>query len=156
MAYKKPISTEHLQTGQAQEHIVPVTGDIDRTDFRDNFEIIDPAKFTNDEESFKFMHEKIEVQLNPGVAADEQTVQVTVNGVNQFFIRGAKQWVKRMFVNVLAGAKTEHISTVSFKDALGNDGTKIQKTSVLKYPFTVITDKNPKGREWLEAALASA
>ncbi len=154
MAYpKKPISTEALKVGQEHEHIVPVTGDIDRTEFRDKFEIVDSVQLT-DIDSIKFMNEKIEIQLNPGNAADEQTVQVSVNGVNQFFIRGAKQWVKRMFVNVLAGAKVEHITTVGFKDAMGNDGTKIQKMQVLKYPFTVINDPSPQGRQWLEAALA--
>lgn len=156
MAIKKPISTDDLKVGQEQDHIVPTTGDIVRSEFRDQFEIIDPVALNDSAASLQFMHELIEIQLNPGIATDEQTVQVSVNGINQFFIRGSKQWVKRMFVDVLAGAKTEHISTVSYKDAAGNDGTRIHKTPVLKYPFTVITDNNPKGRGWLEAALASS
>jgi len=156
MAYKKPtINTADLPVSKEQVHLVPATGDIDRSDFRDQFEIVDSVKLS-ETDTLKFMHEKIEIQLNPGIATDEQTVQVTLNGVNQFFVRGAKQVVKRMFVNVLAGAKTNHISTVSFKDSMGNDSTKIVKTAVLKYPFTVLNDANPAGRAWLEASLAEA
>ena len=152
---KKSASTESFKVGQDQEHIIPSTGDIDKSDFKDKFEIVEDIN-SNEAEELRFMHEKIEIQLNPGVATDEQTVQVQLNGVNQFFVRGMKQWVKRMFVNVLCGAKTEHVTTVMFKDAMGNDGTKIQKTSVLKYPFTVYTDNNPRGRVWLEKALSEA
>jgi len=156
MAYpKKSVGTDSFKAGQDHEHIIPSTGDIDRSDFRDEFVIVENVN-SNETDELRFMHEKIEVQLNPGIATDEQTIQVQLNGINQFFVRGMRQNVKRMFVNVLCGAKTEHITTVGFKDSMGNDGTKIQKTSVMKYPFTVLSDPNPKGRAWLEKAMSEA
>lgn len=148
----RPINTEGAKVGQSQEHIVPSTGSIDRDDFQDEFEVMGTASLDSIKDTL-FMEEEIEVMLNPGIATDEQAVQVSVNGVNQWFIRGLHQTVKRKFVNVLAGSKTEIIATPEHVDVTGAKATKIQKTYVPKYTFTILRDNNRNSQGWIEAAL---
>lgn len=155
MAIKK-LDTAELQAGQTQEFIVPATGSIDRSDFKEQFEIQDTPRFDEKAKHLAFYEEEVEVFINPGNQNDPQTIQTCVNGINQFFIRGVKQWVKRKFVAILAQAKTEVISTVGCEDHNGNRATKIQKTYVPTYPFTVVNDKNPDGHVWLERMMREA
>lgn len=84
----------------------------------------------------------------------ENPVQVSCNGVNQFFYRGHTQSVKRKFLEILARAKRTSISTPEGTNANGERTTVIRKASALAYPFSVMRDPNPNGAAWLRKVLS--
>lgn len=76
-----------------------------------------------------------------------------VNGRSQFFQRGTPQEVKRYFVERLARAKRTSYSQ-NLDERLGESMNNMQSRHALRYPFSVIEDKNPKGSAWLRQILA--
>lgn len=100
-----------------------------------------------------FMEEKLEVMLHEATDPNaENPVHVAVNGVNQFFMRGVPQVVRRKYVGVLAGAKRGNITTPEITQN-GERTAAIRKTQALAYPFSVIRDDNPRGASWLRGLL---
>lgn len=146
--------TTNLPQGQDQSFDVPANGAIDRSEFADQFEVLGnvPHKSALDAEAF--YEEAVEVEILPTENPHaEQVIQLQCNGVNQFLLRGVPVMVKRKFVEILARAKTENIATPEFIDGNGNRSTRITKSQGLRYPFRVMRDANPKGREWLETVM---
>lgn len=83
--------------------------------------------------------------------------QINVNGVNQFFLRGQKQAVKRKFVARLARMKQRRYTQQIANDpASGNVIQRMVPHVGLRYPFSVINDPNPKGPAWLQKILSEA
>lgn len=82
---------------------------------------------------------------------------VTVNGRNQYFIRGQKLDVKRMFVERLLRLKKTTYSQRKQKDAEGNDTyVQIPHTTLL-YPFAIHHDPaGQRGRDWYNKLRAEA
>lgn len=77
----------------------------------------------------------------------------SVNGVNQGFIRGKEQNVKRKYVEALArGRKTKYVQRIL--DPTRPESIQMVETTSLVYPFSVLRDPNPKGKEWLRSILA--
>lgn len=103
-----------------------------------------------------FMHEPVTVIVYESTDDnDADLVQVGVNGVTQFFRRGVAQTVKRKFVERLARAKrTDFVQTLD--DRLGEKMNFLRQRHGLKYPFSVIEDRNPSGPAWLKGVLAEA
>ena len=87
-------------------------------------------------------------------AIDPAPVHTSVNGINQNFIRGAKQNVKRKYVEALARART-YTYVQEMVDSRDPSNIRTNERAVLPYPFEVLHDPNPKGREWLERILAT-
>lgn len=85
---------------------------------------------------------------------DSAPVPSSVNGISQYFLRGKKQKVRRKYVEALARART-----YSYEQELGDQrdpsSLRMVERMNLSYPFEIIEDPNPKGREWLERILAS-
>ena len=101
-----------------------------------------------------FNEELVEVMLHESTDPNaENPVFTACNGVTQYFFRGEVQTVKRKFVAILAAAKEHAIRTPEYTDNQGARATKIVRTSSLKYPFSVISDKNPRGAAWLKTLL---
>lgn len=140
-----------IQSDKTSSVVLPASGTVDREEFRDEFEITNSIKAATNE---AFFEEILEVRIhdtdNPHA---EKIINVGVNGVNQFFIRGQTQRVKRKFVELLALAKTENISTRETRDANGNLTAAIDRTRGLRYPFSVLRDPNPEGHAWLQNVL---
>jgi hypothetical protein len=83
--------------------------------------------------------------------------QINVNGVNQFFIRGQKQSVRRMFVARLARMKqTRYTQQIINDNTSGNVVQRMVPHVGLRYPFSVIHDPNPSGPSWLQKILGEA
>jgi hypothetical protein len=107
-------------------------------------------------EELKFMEEVVEVMVHE--STDENAVNpifTAVNGVAQYFFRGTVQAVKRKYVNILASCKEHNISTPEYTAKDGSRAVGIRRTSSLKYPFSVISDPNPRGAAWLRSVLAA-
>jgi hypothetical protein len=151
---KTKLDTNEMQVGQAQSFDLPNTGHIDRENFRDEFATVDTPNWKDTAKSAAFMEEPVHIIISDTeVANAEQVIQLAVQGKNQFVFRGAPIWIKRKYLEVLARARPESISTQEFTDTSGNRATRILKTMGLKYPFRVLEDKNPDGSRWLEAIL---
>lgn len=111
------------------------------------------ANFSDYAKELAFAEEMVEVYIHP--TADktaEPMFPVAVNGVNQYFIRGRKQMVKRKFIEVLAQARPEAIETNEFTDYDGARNMRIDRSTSLKYPFSVTKD-TPEGHAWLDRML---
>lgn len=58
---------------------------------------------------------------------------------------------KRKYVEVLARSRTDRVTSQeeTAHPDVGRDGFKVQRRSQRKNMFSVLEDKNPRGREWL-------
>jgi hypothetical protein len=105
-----------------------------------------------------FFHEMVDIIVHE--STDPTAIpfpQINVNGVNQFFIRGQVQSVKRKFVARLARMKERRYSQQIVNDpATGNVIQRMIPHVGLRYPFSVIHDPNPKGPAWLQKILNEA
>lgn len=103
-----------------------------------------------------FNEEMVEVMVHESTDDNaENPVFTACNGVTQYFYRGVPQMVRRKYVAILASVKEHNVTTPEYT---GNDGARavgIRRTSSLKYPFSVISDKNKNGAEWLKGLLRS-
>lgn len=119
-----------------------------------DIEIVDRVIGMDKLEAEKFMQEPVTVSVYETNDPNEPDVVYTaVNGRTQHFLRGQVQTVKRMFVEVLARAKkTTYTQDLDYR--MGEQMNAMRPHKALKYPFTVIEDKNPKGAEWLRNILA--
>lgn len=149
----KITDTNEHEVGQKQAFVLPTTGKLDRNDFHDEFATVDTPNWENKAKMLAFMEETVEIIISDSDRDNaEQVIQLNVNGINQFLFRGIPCRIKRKFVEVLARARPEAISTPEFIDVTGNRATKILKTMGLKYPFRVLTDSQD-GHRWVESLL---
>lgn len=108
-------------------------------------------------DELKFNEEMVDVMVHESTDKNaEDPVFTACNGVTQYFFRGRVQTVRRKYLAILASCKEHAIKTVEYTQPDGARATKIVRTSSLKYPFSVISDSNPRGAPWLRALLASA
>jgi hypothetical protein len=103
----------------------------------------------------KFMEEPVRVHIHD-VSEDQADLGFTVevNGQAVVFNRGEEKTVARKFVEGLARAKK-----TSYRNQLRVDQTTGEQEYIhpsktgLRYPFSVVEDRNAKGRDWLQAVL---
>lgn len=108
-------------------------------------------------EELKFNEELVEVMVHETTDENaENPVFTACNGVTQYFYRGVPQIVKRKYVAILAAAKEHGVTTPEYTGTDGVRATSIRRTSSLKYPFSVISDKNPRGAAWLRSLIQAA
>lgn len=102
-----------------------------------------------------FMEEKVLVVVHETTNKNDDAMpMVAVNGINQYFIRGLNQWVKRKFVEVLARAKPEAVMTDVEVRSLGAEPiNRVLRNRAHKYPFSLVQDPNPRGSAWFNALL---
>ena len=102
-----------------------------------------------------FMNEPVTiVVMSSGAENETNMVQVGVNGVTQFIRRDEPITVKRKYVERLARCKPTDFNQ-ALDDSRGEVSFNIlTRRHALKYPFTVIEDKNPRGSGWLRNILA--
>lgn len=146
------------QVGQDKSVVLPAEGSIvQAVENLKDIEVVDKPMQDSYAAELAFMEEKVEAVVNEDTNPNaENPVQVSVNGVNQFFMRGYPQVVKRKFVEVLARAKRTAITTPEVNDGNGARTMQIRQQSSLRYPFQVMNDPNPKGAPWLRALMSEA
>lgn len=101
-----------------------------------------------------FMEEEITVMVQE--TADENAenpVMVGCNGIFKQFFRGQPTLAKRKFVDCLI-VKTGRVTTPETQNGAGERTYAIRQQSAHKYPFMLIEDRNPKGKEWLTRRLS--
>ncbi len=108
-------------------------------------------------EDMQFNEEKVEVTVHTTSDKNaEPIVEVYNNGVPQRFIRGKRQTVKRKFVEVLARAKMTSYGNQKIMLDGGDETYVYPESTALRYPFTVHSDPNSRGIDWLKSILAEA
>lgn len=101
-----------------------------------------------------FNEEFVEVMLHESTDENaENPVFTSCNGVPQYFFRGQPQRVRRKYVAILASCKEHSVSTPEYTAGDGSRAMGIRRTSSLKYPFSIISDPNPRGAAWLKSLL---
>ena len=101
-----------------------------------------------------FNEEFVEVMLHESTDENaENPVFTSCNGVSQYFYRGIPQRVRRKYVAILASCKEHAVSTPEYTAKDGSRAMGIRRVSSLKYPFSIISDPNPRGAAWLKALL---
>jgi hypothetical protein len=105
-----------------------------------------------------FFNEIVEIVVHESTDPSAIPIpQINVNGVNQFFIRGQPQKVKRLFLARLARMKQRRYSQQIVNDPVsGHVVQRMIPHTGLRYPFSVVEDPNPKGPAWLQKILSEA
>lgn len=141
--------------GKGAAKIIPATG---------KAEVISESELvitTNLEKSYAeqlaFLEEPVEVMVaEPQDEKESNLVQLFVQGRSQMIIPGQPIVIKRKYLEVLARAKQiRYKPVVKINDLTGAPVNMMIPRLVLRYNFSVIQDKNPKGAEWLRRILAS-
>jgi len=144
----KAIETPNEYLGKAEEFTIGEMGP------KGEIEVVDRVVTGTEMELTAFMYEPVTIMIHDSNDEnDVDTFQVSVNGVRQFFQRGLPQTVKRYYVERLARAKRTSYAQ-NLDDRLGESMNSLKPHHSLKYPFSVIEDKNPKGAGWLRNILA--
>jgi len=101
----------------------------------------------------KFMDEIVIVRLHKSTDKNAAPhVILSVNGMTQPVFRGQPTPLKRKYVEVLARMVESTYEQKS--DERDLERYQMLETSAQAYPFEVIRDDNPIGREWLDHILA--
>lgn len=139
--------------GQAEPRDMSTTGKAELDPFE--IEIADGPAWRSKAEALAFLEEKVRVMVHDTSDRNEQKlVPVWVDGRAQFFMRNTPQIVRRKFVAALASAKGVSYSQEHYKDVNGNDAIRNNPHTALRYPFSIIEDRNPLGGAWLAKILA--
>lgn len=156
MPRKRPseINAAEQPIGGSGKITIPTDGSA-RLEDDGAIEIVDGPAAMNHADEMAFMEETVICIVHPTTDRNaENPVQVSVNGVNQFFLRGQRQPVKRKFIERLARAREDGFSqNLEARDP--QEFNRIVRTSGLKYPFSVEGD-TPRGQDWLRGILGAA
>lgn len=155
---KDELNTQELPLNQDKEVVLPASGSIQGAlDELRTVEVHDKPLQDDYAAALAFSEEKVTVMIHEDTDPNaENPVQVAVNGINQFFLRGQPQDVKRKYVEVLARCKRTRIATPEITDGSGARTNAVRQSSSLRYPFSVMYDPNPKGASWLKAIMTEA
>jgi len=145
---KKPIDATNDMLAKAKDYPLGERGEggIDRTTDND---------FVKATEMAAFMNEKVRIIVHATeIEGSLDVITPSVNGINQPVVRGVESVVKRKYVEALARARYTKVTQVM--NPYEREKIKNVETTVLSYPFSVLEDRNPIGREWLKAILKAA
>lgn len=154
MASKKPVDAGALPIHQRAPVIMPATGEVEVPS--EDIAVADGPLETDYAQALADAEDVLTIELHQTEdRLSEPLPMVAVNGRNQFLPRGVQLKVRRKFVEVLARARPEAIKTVEYVDPEGARAVRVERTSALKYPFTLIEDPNPRyGQAWLRKLVA--
>jgi len=86
---------------------------------------------------------------------DLTIVTPSVNGVNQPIVRGVESQIKRKYVEALARCTYTRYEQKTPDPSKPDKIQMIERISLV-YPFSVLHDPHPNGREWLKDILKAA
>lgn len=153
--------TTDLDVGQKTHIDMPGEGVIDRSAMREqaieSTDIVGASGADEYAKELAFYEEPVEIEIHESSDNDnpDPIVDLYCQGVPQRIIRGQAITVKRKYVQILTNARHVSMSTEARVDG-DNVINRVNKRSALRYPFSVIHDANPRGRDWLRQALRAA
>lgn len=121
-------------------------------------ETITAREWETTAEAEAFMHEPMVIEIHPTTDKNASpVVPLAVNGAPAIAIpRGRPVRILRHWVEALAHSRVSGYRQVKVQDPNADEGFSTHRTSGQDYPFSVLQDKNPKGRRWLERVLREA
>ena len=161
--YGKEIHTGDMKVGQ------PPSISLDDGPL-DHEQVILPVDTPLDDDHVKllaFAEEPVTIRIEPSPEKfAPKVIDCWVNGVGaEVFMNG--RWhklgvlpvgipvtTKRKYVEVMARSKQDTVETKTGKVGDENPENRIDRTTFHKAPFSVISDKNPLGAEWLTRLMA--
>lgn len=147
--------TPDFVIGQDNPRLMKSTGPAEIED--PVIEVVDGPRWRDKAAVEAFMAEEVEVIVHESNDKNAfPVIHTAVNGRNQYFVRGMKQRVKRMFLGSLARAKRTTFTQREVVNANGDRDIVNVPHTALSYPFSVLDDRNPNGRAWLEKTLREA
>lgn len=104
-----------------------------------------------------FMRDELEVFVNEAQNENDPAfVELNVNGDYRLVVRGNEAKLRRYHVAVLAQAKQSRVRQRKIVNTDGSMGFVEENVLSLTYPFSVISDPNPrKGGPWLKQMLSN-
>lgn len=133
---------------------LPMEGSVTRETLMDT-SVTDVRRDKNYLDALAFMEEPVKVMVHESTDENAQLiVDLYCNGIPQRLVRGMEHVVKRKFIQVLC-AKTTNVRTITGIEN-GQVVNMLSQHTGLRYPFSIIEDRNPRGAAWLREALASA
>ena len=104
-----------------------------------------------------FMRDELEVFVNEAQNENDPAfVELNVNGDYRMIVRGNEARLRRYHVAVLAQAKQSRVRQRKIVNPDGSMGFVEENVLSLTYPFSVISDPNPrKGGPWLKQMLSN-
>lgn len=150
VSLSKTIEPEEMQIGQ--DHSFEF--DRDNNVIQEATTTLDDPRMLEKLATETFMNEPVTVHIQE--SNDDQSdmaFTIEVNGKKEFFREGEAKTVKRMFVEGLARAKKTTYRNVKKKDDDGENAYAYLPKTGVRYPFSVVEDRNPNGRDWLTAIL---
>lgn len=147
-------AAQQEQVGQPPERVMKSTGPAKKSLDAPTTVTAETVVNTEWAEMMQFNQDMLTVQVHDTTEKHaERIIQFWVNGELQNFPRGKTVTCKRYFVDKLARCKPTTFTQDKRRDEDGNEHMLEVPHNALRYPFTVINDPHPRGREWLEAIL---
>jgi len=110
--------------------------------------------FAKTAELAAFMNNVLTILIHP--SSEEGALDVVtpqVNGLNQPVIRGVESKIKRKYVEALARTRgTKYVQRIV--DSNRPENIQLVSQTTLSYPFAVLYDPSPNGRQWLDGILS--
>lgn len=98
-----------------------------------------------------FMAEPIVIKIHSTADKNEPPgAEVALNGVKAYIPREKPVRLPRAFVEILARSQIRVYSQKRNPDPAADEGMMTKRHVGASYPFSVIEDKNPRGRAWLQ------
>lgn len=145
--------------GKITEAASELVGQEEATDIgelgeKQSIEPVSENDFHGSAELEAFMHETLKINVHPDqLEGSLDIITVPVNGLNQNIIRGRDQNVKRKYVEALARTRTT-VYDQRVQNPSKPANIQMVPRTTLTYPFSVLYDPSPNGREWLQGILA--
>lgn len=98
----------------------------------------------------RFMEEPVIIKLHQSTDKNAPwSVFVSVNNDSRWLPRGVPIKIQRKFVERLAQSQERTLQTVDNPDPAADVGKNVVTRQANPYEFSVMEDRNPKGRRWL-------
>lgn len=154
---RKSIDSQDFNDGTDSITDIPVEGDVQRAGMVEaGIEQPNTKGFDAYAAELAFMEEPVKILLHESTDENaEPIVDLYCNGTPQRLIRGMEQVVKRKYVQILCNARQTSIKTQTGVQG-DNVVSRVNKHTAVRYPFSVIEDRNPKGAPWLRAQLQAS
>jgi hypothetical protein len=158
------VHSDDVTPEQASDIILTSTSEIDRAEVVAPLEASEQTSYMDE---LAFMEEPVTINIHPSQEENAPlSIPIWVNGRGAEILHEGK-WIpatyipvdreitiKRKYLESLARAKPTNIKTNVIEMPGQDPVNKIGRHTFMKYPFTLIDDKNPRGRAWLNKVLS--
>jgi len=102
-------------------------------------------------EALAFAEQKILIKVHETRSETEDPLpHVSNDGVNQYFFRGEKQWVKRKYVEILCRMQRTNYGNEKYINNQGDEAYRYPPHTNMEIPFQVLQDPaGERGARWL-------